>query len=87
LKISKLSEYEERYQEIETLLKAFRLPIILGKLNRELKKIQGIMDDAEILARLERLYQNFELQKEVDKEATESPPPRILYSSFVGKPA
>jgi len=85
LKISKQSEYEDKIQEIETLVKAFSLPITLGKLNRELRKIQGINDDVEILARLERLYQNFELQKEVEKEETESPPPRILYSKFIGK--
>lgn len=85
MKISKLSEYEHRIQEIETLLKAFNLPIVLGKLNRELRKIQGITDDAEILARLGKLYQSFELQKEVEKEETESPPPRILYSKYMGK--
>jgi len=86
MKISKLKEFEERLDEIETLIKAFNLPLSLGKLNRELRKIQkeDLAND-EILFRLGRLYQNFELKKEIEKEETETPPPRILYSKFIGK--
>ena len=86
MKMSKLTEYEDRVEEIETLLKAFSLPLSLGKLNRELRKMQKAdFNDSELIDRLEKLYQNFELQKEIQKEESEMQTPRILYSKFVGK--
>ena len=85
IKISKLNEYEQRIEEIETLLKAFSFPITFGKLNRELRKVQyENLSNSEILDILEKLYQNFELQKRISEEESESTPPRILYSKYVG---
>jgi superfamily II DNA or RNA helicase len=84
MKMSNLDRFKEKGEEIQTLLKAFSIPISHGKLNREMRKIQGTIDDEEIFVRLEKLYQNFELQKEIEKETTEASPPRILYSKYIG---
>ena len=86
LVISELEEFKEEHDTIDTLHKAFLMPIFRGRLNRELLKIRkSNLNNSEILKSLSELYLNFELQKETDKEKLETTSPRILYSKFIGK--
>lgn len=86
LVISELEEFKEEHDTIDTLHKAFLMPIFRGRLNRELLKIKkSNLNNSEILKSLSELYLNFELQKETDKEKLETTSPRILYSKFIGK--
>ena len=70
---------------IETLRKAFTIPILKGKLNKELLKIKkSDMPDSEIIDHLSQLYLNYNLQNQIKKDEEESKSPRILYSEYVG---
>jgi hypothetical protein len=85
LKIDKDKKLSEQKETIETLRKAFSIPILKGKLNRELLKIKkSEMTDLELIKTLSALYLHFELQNQVKLNEGESKSPRILYSKFVG---
>ena len=84
MKIANNKQSEEQKAEIETLRKAYSIPILRGKLNRELGKIRkSEMNDSDLINHLSGLYRNFELQKQVKQNEEESKSPRILYSKYV----
>ena len=84
MKIANNKQSEEQKAEIETLRKAFSIPILKGKLNRELGKIRkSEMNDLDLINHLMDLYRNFELQKQVKQNEEESKSPKILYSKYV----
>ena len=85
LKIDKDKKLSEQKETIETLRKAFSIPILKGKLNRELLKIKkSEMNDSELIKTLSALYLHYELQNQVKLNEEENKSPRILYSKFVG---
>jgi hypothetical protein len=85
LKIGKDKKFDEQKAEIETLRKAFSIPILKGKLNRELLKIKkSEMNDFELIKTLSELYLHYELQNQLKQSEEESKSPRILYSKFIG---
>ena len=74
----------EQKAEIETLRKAFNIPILKGKLNRELLKIKkSEMNDSDLIKTLSELYLHYELQNQVKQNEEENKSPRILYSKYV----
>ena len=84
MKIASSKQSEEQLAEIETLRKAFSIPILRGKLNRELGKMRkSEMNDSDLINYLMDLYRHFELQKQVKQNEEESKIPRILYSKYV----
>ncbi len=86
MKMDKNDTFTDKRQEIETLLKAYSIPILKGKLNRELTKItKAGMEDMEILGSLSQLYLHYNLQNQVRQDEEEATSPRILYSMYVGK--
>ncbi len=85
MKIARKNEFEDRIEEIQALSDAFSIPLSIGQLNRELRKLQkSDFPENEILNRLLKLAQSFDLQKVMEKEQKEIQPPRILYSKFIG---
>lgn len=85
MKMDKNKEFVDKKHEIETLLKAYSIPILKGKLNRELLKItKADMNDEEILNNLSKLYLNYDLQNQIKQDEEEARSPRILYSMYVG---
>ena len=85
LKIGNDNKFDEQKAEIETLRKAFSIPILKGKLNRELLKIKkSEMNDSELIKTLSELYLHYELQNQLKQSEEESKSPRILYSKFIG---
>lgn len=72
--------------KIDTLLKAYQVPITKGKLNRELLKLKKAnVDDKEMLDRLSQLYLNYELQNRIKEDREENTgSPVILYSIYLG---
>ncbi len=86
MKMDKSDEFTNKKQEIETLLKAYSIPILKGKLNRELIKItKADMEGSEILNSLSQLYRHYDLRNQVKQDEEKSTSPRILYSMYVGK--
>ena len=85
LKLDNDKKLSDQKETIETLRKAFSIPILKGKLNRELLKIKkSEMTDSELIKTLSELYLHYELQNQVKQNEEESKSPRILYSKFVG---
>lgn len=86
IKIAGLKEFAEQKEIIETLRKAFSIPILKGKLNRELNKIKkSNMENSELIKTLSELYINYELQNQIKRNEEEDKSPRILYSKYVIK--
>ena len=84
MKIGNNKQFDEQKAEIETLRKAFNIPILKGKLNRELLKIKkSEMNDSDLIKTLSELYLHYELQKQVKQNEEENKSPRILYSKYV----
>ena len=84
-KLSRKKEFEERSEEIQALSDAFSMPLSIGQLNRELRKLEkSDFSENETFDRLLKLAQSFDLQKVMEKEQKEIQPPRILYSEFIG---
>jgi superfamily II DNA or RNA helicase len=84
MKIGTNKQFEEQKAEIETLRKAFNIPILKGKLNRELLKIKkSEMSDSDLIKTLSELYLHYELQNQVKQNEEENKSPRILYSKYV----
>ena len=84
MKIGNNKQFEEQQAEIETLRKAFSIPILKGKLNRELGKIRkSEMNDSDLIKILSELYIHYELQNQVKQNEEENKSPRILYSKYV----
>lgn len=71
---------------IDTLHLAFSIPILKGKLNRELNHIRKAeLDNEQFVGALSEIYRNFELQKNIERREKEPGTPRIVYSEYVGK--
>ena len=84
MKIGNNKQFDEQKAEIETLRKAFNIPILKGKLNRELLKIKkSEMNDSDLIETLSELYLHYELQNQVKQNEEENKSPRILYSKYV----
>ncbi|MBC8251462.1 MAG: hypothetical protein H8E89_07735 [Candidatus Nitrosopelagicus sp.] len=84
MKIGTNKQFEEQKAELETLRKAFNIPILKGKLNRELLKIKkSEMSDSDLIKTLSELYLHYELQNQVKQNEEENKSPRILYSKYV----
>ena len=84
MKIGNNKQFDEQKAEIETLRKAFNIPILKGKLNRELLKIKkSEMNDTDLIKTLSELYLHYELQNQVKQNEEENKSPRILYSKYV----
>ena len=84
MKMASTKEFINNKDEIDTLRKALSIPILKGKLNRELVKIRkSEMSDFDLLKNLHDLYLHFELQKQVKQAEEESQSPRILYSRYI----
>ena len=84
MKIGNNKQFDEQKAEIETLRKAFNIPILKGKLNRELLKIKkSEMNDSDLIKNLSGLYLHYELQNQVKQNEEENKSPRILYSKYV----
>ena len=76
--------YEQK-NKIDQLRKAYSIPIIKGKLNRELLKIKkSDVDDSELIENLSQLYLHYDLHNNIKKNAEENNNPKILYSEYVG---
>ena len=84
MKISNNEQFDDKKVEIETLRKAFNIPTIKGKLNRELLKIKkSEMNDSDLIKTLNELYLNYELQNQIKQNDGENKSSRILYSKYV----
>jgi superfamily II DNA/RNA helicase len=84
MKMDNKKEFKDQKETIETLRKAFSIPILKGKLNRELNKIKkSEMDDFELLNNLSQLYIHYELQNQLTQNEEESKSPKILYSKYL----
>ena len=84
IRMDNLKEFSDKKDMIETLRKAYSIPILKGKLNNELHKIQkSDMSDSEIIQHLSQLYLNYNLQNQIKQNEEESKSPRILYSKYV----
>ncbi len=86
MKSAESKEFADQKEIIETLRKAFSIPILKGKLNRELNKIKkSDIENSELIKTLSELYIHYELQNQVKKSEEEDKSPRILYSKYVVK--
>ena len=84
MKIDNGKQFEEQKAEINTLRKAFNIPILKGKLNRELLKIKkSEMDDSNFIKALQELYRHYDLQNHIKQDEEENKSPKILYSRYV----
>lgn len=84
IKFASLKEFADQKVIIETLRRAFSIPILKGKLNRELNKIRkSDMENSELIKTLSELYIHYELQNQVKRNEEEDKSPRILYSKYV----
>ena len=85
LKMDGAKEFSDKKDMIETLRRAFSIPILKGKLNKELLKIKkSNMDDSEIMQHLSQLYLHYNLQNQIKQSEEEGSSPRILYSKYIG---
>lgn len=86
IKMGGSEEFSDKRDMIETLRKAFYMPILKGKLRKELLKIKkSSMGDSDMLQNLSQLYLHYNLQHEMRQYEEETYAPRILYSKYVGK--
>ena len=84
VKISNIEEFSEQREAIETLRKAYSIPMMKGKLNKELFKIKkSEMSNSDLIENLSQLYLHYELQNQVKQSEEESRTPKILYSKYV----
>ena len=84
MKIDGTEEFLDQGGTIDTLLKAYSIPIMKGKLNKELLKIKKSgMNDSDLIKNLGQLYISYELQNQVKQSEEENRSPRILYSKYV----
>lgn len=85
IKMNSAEKLSEKKDMIETLRQAYSIPILKGKLNKELLKIKkSEMNDEELIQHLSQLYVSYNLQKEIKQNEEENKSPRILYSKYVG---
>ncbi len=85
IKMDSIKEFLDKKEMIETLRKAYSIPILKGKLNKELLKIKkSEMKDSDLLEHLGQLYLHYNLQNQIKQSEEESKSPRILYSKYVG---
>ena len=85
IRMDNLKEFSDKKDMIETLRKAYSIPILKGKLNKELLKInKSDMSDSEIMQHLSQLYLNYNLQNQIRQNEEENKSPRILYNKYVG---
>ena len=84
IKMDGVKEFSDKKDMIETLRKAYSIPILKGKLNKELLKIKkSDMEDSELIQHLSQLYLHYNLQNQIKQNEEESKSPRILYSKYV----
>ena len=84
MKFATMGKHSDQKEMIETLRKAFSIPIIKGRLNRELLKMKkSDLDDSELINSLRQLYLHYELQNHVKRQEEGIQSPRILYSKYV----
>lgn len=85
IKMGNNREFNDKKDMVDTLRKAYSIPILKGKLNKELLKIKkSNMNDEEFLQHLSQLYINYNLQNHIKQNEEENKSPRILYSKYVG---
>ena len=85
IKIDKNKEITDKKEMVETLLRAYSIPILKGRLNKELLKIKkSDMNDLELIQHLSQLYVDYNLQNRLKRNELESNAPKILYSKYVG---
>ena len=71
---------------VDPLSTAFSIPILKGKLNRELNRIRKAkLDDSQLIDALSEIYRNFDLQKKTEQREKEAAAPRIVYSEYIGE--
>lgn len=84
VRIDGSKEFADKKDTVDTLRKAYSIPILKGRLNKELLKIKkSNMSDSEIIQHLSQLYLNYNLQNQIKQNEEESKSPRILYSKYV----
>jgi len=77
-------EFSTKKDAIETLRKAYSIPLRKRKLRNELLKIKkSNIDDLELIDHLSQLYVHYNLQNKIKRNEAESQSPRILYSKYV----
>ena len=84
IKMNDTTEFYDKKDTIETLRKAYSIPILKRKLSKELHKIKkSNINNSELLQHLSQLYLNYNLQTQIEQSEEESKSPRILYSKYV----
>lgn len=84
IKIGNTKNFLDQKETIDTLLKAYSIPIMRGRLNKELLKIKKSgMSEPDLIKNLSQLYLHYDLQNQVKRNEEESKSPRILYSKYV----
>jgi len=85
IEIARSSKPIKNREMVDALHAAFSIPILKGKLNRELNHVRKAeLDNEQFVDALSEIYRNFELQKKVEMREKESKAPRIVYSVYVG---
>lgn len=86
IEIARSTKPIKNKEMIDTLHIAFSIPILKGKLNRELNHIRKAeLDNEQFVDALSEIYRNFELQKNIEQREKELEAPRIVYSEYVGE--
>jgi len=86
IEIARKAKPTKNKEMVDTLHMAFSIPILKGKLNRELNRIRKAeLDDEQFIDALSDIYRNFELQKNLEQREKELTAPRIVYSEYVGE--
>jgi len=84
MKIGGDKDFIDKKEIIEKLRKAYSIPIVKGKLRKELEKIRkSEMSDSELIKNLSELYVQHELKNKIEQDDEENKSPRILYSEYV----
>jgi len=85
IEIARSTKPIKNQEMVGALHAAFSIPILKGKLNRELNHVRKAeLDNEQFVDALSEIYRNFELQKNVEQREKESEAPRIVYSTYVG---
>ena len=86
IEISRSSKHFKNKEMVDPLSTAFSIPILKGKLNRELNRIRKAkLDDSQLIDALSEIYRNFDLQKKTEQREKEAAAPRIVYSEYIGE--
>ena len=78
-------KFSSQKDTIETLRRAFSVPITTGKLNKELNKIRSSkISDDDLIENLSQLYRHYDLQNLTTDQSSTLSIQRILYSRYIG---